>query len=503
MERSHTDTATLHPELLRELRHIEETDDPRARLQSLEELSATVDERLWNSQVHLARLGNRHELEAIIESRLSPLADSIVAASRWIIVIDAIFWFLSALSTLDLSWIVLAPASFLLAVALARGAKLIAQLWLPDPTSIARTQRRYRFAAGCSLAVAALGGVLLAMAAFAPENWATWILALGFVPLVLLNVGLPLTAGVLAALGEMLSKPWEHVRLSKEIEHLCRFRSRLQSYSTPYQSNDAKRSRIGVGILLIVALALGGSIQPAQAQHSCAMFIDETDSVEPHDRGVAIDFLEETLGEITSVFDCSSLVAGRFSDHARFAPRQWIPVPVPPQEIDCTTVDENENEAPHVLYRTFSNVTKYRRQQAIESCRRDQAEEQQQYLEQTSSFARRLRSAVEVSTPRTDRGTDIRGFLESIAESERIRVVVLVTDGLETPRRTVGNLSLQGLTVVMVLTAPNEKYARLDEVLRAAEAWAKVPGVSVVTTAELHPSIWRDLTQVDAAKGRR
>ena len=324
------------------------------------------------------------------------------------------------------------------------------------------------------------------------------MLVLGRLPVLLLNLGLPLAAGTFASLGEYLRRPLEFERLEAELEHLRILRERVmrdlpdghpdKSPATARLAHSAVLNTLFVTCLVAV-LATGTT----RAAGVCAVFADESDSVGRADRWAALDFVEGTLFDYASAFDCSIVLVGRFSDQGRFAPRTRIPLPERNETTDCESTTPEPLRGSEALYGWLTNVRVSRENTAITECREEAAQARESYDEEVRTFLAEFRTAVVVETPRADVRSHIRRFLESVVAHNRLNALILVTDGIENPPESIDGLAIDGPAVVMIVAAPNPRYATLDEVMRAADAWAAVPGLTVTTTHELHPSLWSDV----------
>ena len=86
----------------------------------------------------------------------------------------------------------------------------------------------------------------------------------------------------------------------------------------------------------------------------------------------------------------------------------------------------------------------------------------------------------------------ITALVANLLESGSNRLIVVVTDALDNPPASPQTLVVPPhVRVVLILARPNPAYGRVEDGLARAAAWARVPGVTVLTTAELRSDVWR------------
>jgi hypothetical protein len=277
------------------------------------------------------------------------------------------------------------------------------------------------------------------------------------------------------------------------------------------------------------AVMVGSEV--VQSQHdTCAVFTDATATVNDEARRLANDFLERTLWSMLEEYDCARVVAGTFTDDGAWTERTWFdPVPIAPApldcstrfakpEVDCSTTEPEPLEGMLRGYERFGNVQELLKGEAIEACEEEQRDREADRLKKLSacrveerqrnemyeaaraSFARGVRTALEVAEPETNTTTEITPLLKSLVAANRIRVVVLITDALDSGWQKSKDLPPIVVPaqrdVVMLVTDPDEEYAHYDKVLRAVEAWRlAIPNVVVVLTSELHEGLWHGLSR--------
>ncbi len=290
-----------------------------------------------------------------------------------------------------------------------------------------------------------------------------------------------------------------------------------------------------VGVLLFGSATVAGSVPPIvttlaadaspERRGTCALFADATATVSDKARRLATEFLVSTLWSLIDEYGCDRIVAGTFTDGGPWTARTWFdPVPTAPASLDCATqfaskaVDCSTTE-PEPLrgllasYGGFGNVREFRKRRAAsacedarerqdrdqssreQECRENQTRQRERYEAASISFAREIKTALTVDAPQTDARTGIAPLLESLLTADETRVVVLVTDAIDTGWRKTGALPVikvpPMLDVVMVVTEPDPGYADRAEVLAAVEAWHRtVPSMVVVLTTELHDRFW-------------
>ncbi len=313
----------------------------------------------------------------------------------------------------------------------------------------------------------------------------------------------------------------------------------------PRETSASAGMKVVTMLIVGLALAAGGSIEAAESvgvitvppsmnnetvDDTCAVLTDATATVSEHGRRVAIAFVEKTLWSLIEQYGCTRVVAGTFTEDGPWTERKWFePVPVAPAEIDCnaqfpkasidcTAAVPEALEGALAAYEDFGNVQDLRKRGAVEACeqateaqrrerdyqvkacRSGQQGQQLQYEAARTAFARAVVSAIEVTEPQTQVTTEIVALLESLVVADRMRVVVLITDALDTGWQRTGTLPTVTVPgqrrAVMLVTDADTAYADQSRVLAAVRAWRRaVPGMAVVLTSELNDGLWAGLAR--------
>lgn len=310
---------------------------------------------------------------------------------------------------------------------------------------------------------------------------AKWIRYVGWVPLIALNCCLALLAGTAASLAVLLGRPFRYEALQFLIDQKLRLIEYLKRFIPP-----------------IVVIALVGCVTIAHAGGDCVFGIDPTPSVNGADRAEANDYLLKTVFEATEAFGCQRLVTVVVGCDVRHARRRWIDVPPIPPPNDCAKVEPEPLSGHSQVWNFVATVVESRKDDYISECEAKQATRERDLLASRTAFLEVMKSSLIVG--QRSECSRITPLAEDLLESGLYRLVVVVTDGVDNPPSSLRGIVVpDGVRVVIVLTRPNPAYARVEEGLARAAEWAKVPGVTVITVAELRPGLWRDL----AARSKR
>ncbi len=435
--------------------------------------------RLNNEIDHFEReqeaLGGPHHTDGVRRSGWAPWARFFKVGSYVLMSADAGSWYVCGTRALvHAPGLVLAALAMLLALAGKSCGSFLATIRLTDPGSARQTVEAHIQAARRSIIPLLAAGLLAILTFFAPSGVAPWVIAVGWIPLVALNVLLAFLAGLSASLADLLSRPKRYDEFDDEIRRRRRTRGRLQRYLT---------------VIFVVGLSV--SITFAGMADACGVFVDETDSLNAVDRDNAVAFVLDTVPHYLATTGCTWVVAGKFAGDGRFERRVWLRAPRRPRSMDCQKA-EPEHLAGHVsVFEYARGVAGYLKDKVVQRCEGEQAAELRQYEDDRTTFLNRLTAALAV-TPRRS-FTRLTDFMKGVVDSG-LRAVVAISDGIDNPPASPRGLVVPaGTDVILILVRPNPRYATAADVLARAREWASLPRVHVVTTGELRPGLWDDL----------
>jgi len=456
------------------LQAVEDRDTPHAKEDLARGFIAATESEVGRLSARQTRLGGPDHINGIRRSGWTPWARFFKTNGLGFFLSDALLWFLcGARALVSTSWIILAAIALVFAYLGKRAGHHIAMVRCTDATSAKQTTARLVQALRRTLIPIAIAAVLAVTTFLLPPQAAPWIVALGWIPLVTLNILLALSAGLCSALGEILSRPDRYDELERRLRQLRLLRHKLGKYLPA----------------VLALLALVAPLAFAGTPDACGVFVDETLSADPADTKVAVDFVVDSILDYTAASRCQWTVAGKFGGDDIFERRTWIRVPSRPAIIDCHAA-EPEPLAGHAgLLGYVRSVAEFRKGEAVQACERIMQARLAEYEQARIEFLHQLRSAL-LPRPRAS-PSHIRSFLEGAAKSGLYRSLLFVTDGLDNPR-----VSLEGLAIpaavklTLIIVRPRSKYASLGEALARVRQWMAVPGVRVATTGDLHPSFW-------------
>lgn len=376
-----------------------------------------------------------------------------------------------------------------LAVTCAKTAKGLGQhvgvARLTDPNSVNDTvDRQVAFAGTAAVAAGILLLAILALLFFSPQSWASWSTyisgLLGFGA----NIALGLSAGVGGNAAELLLKPAERDDVDCQIAMKERTRRLLRKFF--------------LGVVLALGLANMGD--PAQAavastigdspldpRHDLVLVkaVDITDSGDPNQRERGIAAMVDRSPEQARRLGAQAILVITFADELLLSNMTWVPVPQRPSIEDCDKVSPKFRVTKSAMMLSPVGMMEARDIE-VHAClaRRESAETL--LAEQDRRMRDQLRQAMRVP-PRGDVSTRIVPLLKKLVTRPYVRVVELLTDGIDTSGLPLSTLTVpDGVRITLIIARPNprRRSPTLDQVLVAAEAWEHVPGVSVTTVSE-------------------
>jgi len=275
------------------------------------------------------------------------------------------------------------------------------------------------------------------------------------------------------------------------------FLSRLRRWEEIEQLIEMKkRTRRALQRYLALVLLLAGyglASGNAVAGGSCAIAVDRTASVSEVSREEVLAFLKSTILDYVERMNCSSLVIVGLGSETRFARRIWLDTVKEPAFTDCRTVKPTPLTGHAALFEYSRNVAVSRRSTVETACERENAIAREQYVENRTGFLEAFEAALSVSSGVGH--SRITPLVQDLARSGLYQHLLVITDGLDNPYVSLDGVAIRdGMSMLMIMVEPNLKYGTTAEVLTRAREWEQVRNVRVVTSRELYPGLWKDLS---------
>jgi hypothetical protein len=329
---------------------------------------------------------------------------------------------------------------------------------------------------------------------------ARWITIIGWAPLIVMNCCLALLAGTASSISALARRPYRWDMLQAMIEQ----RERLIEYLKRF-----------LPVLIVVTMAAVGTAQPvgtaqaigtaqavgtaqvvgtAQAVDACFFGVDLSPSVNMSDAQDARKFLKTTAQESTRLLGCKRVVAVSMGCEVRFARRVWLDVPVDRPSVDCSKVEPEPLKGHSSFWEFVRGISDSRKEEAVQRCREEQTAWAQQHQADIAAFADSLDAAF--ANPEPQRCSRIAASIRDALDSGLYRAIVVTSDMVDNPATSLRDVVVPpGTRLIIILTRSNPAYASAQDSLARATGWSRIPGVAVVTTAELRPDLWRSVVQ--------
>lgn len=309
--------------------------------------------------------------------------------------------------------------------------------------------------------------VMIALSSFI----AKWITVIGWIPLILMNCCLAFLAGTAASLAGLLDRPFRWDAIQALIDQ----RERLIAYLKQL-----------IPVLVFVVVGAACSIHAADA---CFFGVDLSPSVSVSDSHDAVTFLKDTAADSAAMFGCGRAVAVALGCEVRFARRVWLDVPAKQPSVDCSKA-EPEPLTGHSRFWVFiRGVAESRKREAVRRCEEDEEGRVRTLDADRASFAAKFESAFEASDHL--RCSRITASIRDALGSGLYRAIVVTSDMIDNPTTNLRDIIVPpGTRVIIILTRPSLEYARVEDSLARAASWSRIPGVTLVTTAELRSDLW-------------
>ncbi|MBI4032570.1 hypothetical protein HY374_02595 [Candidatus Berkelbacteria bacterium] len=443
----------------------------RKSLGSDEHLNA-IEQSGWFAYERLIRVG----------SRLAMILDAILWTGLW-----AGIWWLWKQYYEDSDgavpvWLYfiglpLVPLASLLAARAAKGlGQHVTVTRFTNPDSVKQTIDTQIRVAGKSAVIA--GALLLAIMAltfFAPPSWSSWVSYLGGLVAFGANIALGFSAGVGGNAADILAKPTIRDNIDCQVHMKRRTRRILRKY-------------LKAVVLATVLLGLSGISHAAEAVWVWA--IDVTDSVDRAQGDAAVGQLIEIAPERAARLGADAILIVKFGQDVMLSEMIWIPVPTELALVDCSRAKPKPMLTKGIGMLSPTQAAG-RKQDAVEACSTRLLAEQQVHAEQLQLLKERLHASTRV-TPRANVRTRIVPLLEWLVSRPSTVAIDVVTDGIDNSGIPLSRLQIpERVMVTFIITRPNPKRKRptVDDVLSAAEAWSRLPGVMLMSAGE-YAGIW-------------
>jgi hypothetical protein len=489
----------LSPELLQDEREVRETDPGEHQVLHAEQKRSKHSDAIAALRSGQNRIGDRGLMDRIRASGLCDLAQRYINTAHGCVGLDSLAWFASLCVLLSVpGWwhIGLAAIAVALALLLSHHGQLVVETKYRDSTSVPRTIRNLRMALRRFGLLSGLGLAAFLLLALIPHSWSRWILLLAAVPTLLCNITLPIVAAIARTLGHYLDKParWDALEYEIRVRQLAI--RRLQRFippKPPSPDSSATTSRSGAPPAGIVLLAIGilgltaGSVRAVEPpSDACLYLVDPTISGDNGDRDVATEFLASTAVEQASASGCRFVAVETIGTYGAMAPRTWLALPGIAPEGDCDADRSLADGRDLGPVRWFKNVNDGLRDDCEIRLRTKRAQE----AAEGAAFLTRLRAALTIKS--TKEWSPIRESIQGALDSNRFRVITVVTDGMENPDGPVTLRIPNHTTVIMILTRPfvAHQYARSRQFARR---WSANSGLLVVSVGDLGPGFWNSV----------
>jgi len=318
--------------------------------------------------------------------------------------------------------------------------------------------------------------VLLLIAAaglmiFTPSTGTSWAPLLGKVIGFAANIALGFAAGVGANVVAILSIPAIRDSIDCQLEMKRRTRRRLSKFLAM--------------LLILFPLQFAGSGPSYAGEGFLVLAIDRTDSMDPVQRETGAKIEVEAALEKARRLHASAILVVIFDEEIMLSDMAWVLVPPERVVEDCR--DARPVPVAEEGFITFApGLAAGRKQQSVDECLVRQGAGREREADERRTFRERLAAATRV-TPRADVTTRIVPLLQWLVQRPNTLAVDLLTDGIDRSGMPLNSLRIPvDMPVTLIITRPNPKRATpsLDDVLAAARAWERVPGIKVTTVGE-------------------
>jgi hypothetical protein len=374
-----------------------------------------------------------------------------------------------------LSWAALV-FGLILGLYCAKGAKALGQQLavtrFTSVTSVRDTISRHIAAFGTA-AVAGIVFVILAavLIIFTPDSAPSWAPLASKVVGFAANLTLGLAAGVGTHVASILAKP----RLCDSIDCALEMKRRTRWHLTKF-----------LAVVAFSLATLAGHSTVADAAPAVWVWaIDITDSVDPVQRNDAVASLIQHAPETAAQLGAGLIQVVKFDDAVMLSESTWVPVPVPPLPTDCQKAKPMMTDVDGFMGLSPGLVTN-RKRQAVSACLAQERDKAGAYASEVHEFRGNLETATRVR-PRADVTTLIVPLVEWLLTRPGTVAITLVTDGIDHSHIPLSALRIPSKTsVTLIITRPNQRRTRptLTEVLNAAAAWGRVPGIEVTSAGD-------------------
>lgn len=363
----------------------------------------------------------------------------------------------------------------LLALAFAKGSRgsgrQFALARLTNIDSVADTIDRQVRLAG-KLGLAAIGGVVAVLALFflTPSGAEKWAQFIGSVISFAANLMLGLAAGIGINAAYILAKVSERDTLEAQIEMKARARRRLAKF---------------LSLLLVTVLGLGYPGPALAGDRVWAWVIDLTDSVEPAQRETAVAAMVRSGLDTARRLKADTIVVVKVGDEDFLSDMTWVSVPPVHTFEDCRNAVLPLTISKSWITFSPTALTEAKRI-AVSACVARQKDERAAVAEEEKLFAEQLQQATWL-VPRADVTTRIVPLLQTLVLRPYIGAVDLVTDLQDRSGIQPETLEVPaGKPVTIIVTRPNPRRSTptVRQVLAAAERWAAVKGITVISASE-------------------
>lgn len=317
---------------------------------------------------------------------------------------------------------------------------------------------------------------------------------------------LPFTAGLWIALAELRSYPTivaneirsceeRRVALNQLRAWLISERAIILPRTAIHLDDDGDddpgaAGMVSVKVASIALLALLGA--GSAAAQVCGVAGERAMLGSSDSRQQAIALVVTNLNDYANRFSCKSVVVSTYTDAGAFTPRTPLNVPFRGVRQNCDTAEPAQVARARGVLQHFGGYEEYRRREARDSCRREEASRDSLFNLKWKRFQLDMQSVLATPPLSAPSQVDIGGVLQGLFDSG-ISDVLLITSGLDTS----GGIPDQfpdGARVLLVVYPLAERFGGKAVTDATVELWRKAGASVLPFTALTTPGIFDRLT---------
>lgn len=318
------------------------------------------------------------------------------------------------------------------------------------------------------LGAAGISALVVLGVFLAPAGWAWLAVGIGLVALVAGNLSLGALAGTSESLGVFLGRASRARSLDNQIAMKRRLRDTLRRFF----------------VVLVVASSAGVASAQVLPEVSCALGVDDSKSRNTVSFRAAAALVPTFTLEYAQNLGCTKLMVLRIGGEPRFAERTWLSVPESPEATDCKAAEPEPLPLEAAMFGWSRGLALGRKQAAVSDCERASDAKRPIYAQKRAAFLRELEAAL--ARPGSLTTSKVTPAIRYIAGGGEFRGVIALSDFVDNPKVEAATVTVPpGVSIVLVAVEPDPKYGTTEKILSRLSAWARIPGVRVVTAPEL------------------